>query len=126
MNFISIFTDISSEQSSEIQKKCYKDMTCENSTFHEEGTCQLIEVFSQICNKRGMGFKGNSILNSNIFGFLYARGILHFVVKHILLVYTVEMMIHVKWEKVPNLKSSIKKKMRTRSWSKEKKWYLNY
>ena len=42
MNFISIFTDISSEQSLEIQKKCYKDMTCENSTFHEESTCQLL------------------------------------------------------------------------------------
>ena len=42
MNFISIFTDMSSEQSSETQKKCYKDMMCENSTFHEEGTCQLI------------------------------------------------------------------------------------
>ena len=42
MNFIYIFTDISSEQSSEIQKKCYEDMTSENSTFDEEGTCQLI------------------------------------------------------------------------------------
>ena len=68
-----------------------------------------------------MECKGNSILNSNIFAFLYARGILHFVVKLILLLYTVELMIHVKWEKVPNLKSSIKKKMRTRSQSKGKK-----
>ena len=72
-----------------------------------------------------MECKCNSILNSNIFAFLYARGILDFVVKLILLVYTVEMTIHVKCKKVPNLKSSIKKKMRTRSWS-QKKWYLNY
>ena len=99
-------------------------MMCENSTFHEEGTCQLFKLFSQICNKRGMECKGNSILNSNIFAFLYARGILHFVVKLILLVYTVEMTIHVKCEQVPNLKSSIKKKMRIRSRSKEKKMVL--
>ena len=38
MNFIYIFTDISSEKSSQIQKKCYEDMTFENSTFDEEGT----------------------------------------------------------------------------------------
>ena len=121
MNFICIFTDISSEQSSEIQNKCYKVMTCENSTFHGEGTCQLIKLVTKICNKRAMGCKCNRILNSNIFAFLYARGILHFVLKLILLVYTIEMMIHVKWEKVPNLKSSIKKKMRTKSRSKETK-----
>ena len=126
MNLISIFTDISSDQSSELQKKHYKDMMCENSTFHEEGTCELIKLCTKICNERTMRCKCNSILNSNIFPFLYARGLLHFVLKLILLVYTVEMMIHVKWEKVPNLKSSIKKKMRTRSRSKEKKWYLNY
>ena len=115
MNLIYIFTDISSEKSSEIQKKCYEDMTSENSTFDEEGTCKLIKLFSQICNKRGMECKCKSILNSNIFAFLYARGIFDFVLKLILLVYTVEMMIHVKCKKVPNLKSSIKKKMRTRS-----------
>ena len=68
-----------------------------------------------------MECKCKSTLNSNIFVFLYARGILDFVLKHILLVYTVEMMIHLKCEQVPNLKSSIKKKMRTRSRSKEKK-----
>ena len=44
MNLISIFTDISTDQSSELQKKPYKDMTCENSTFHEEGTCELIKL----------------------------------------------------------------------------------
>ena len=38
MNFIYIFTDISSEKSSQIQKKCYEDMMCENSTFDEEGS----------------------------------------------------------------------------------------
>ena len=124
MNFIYIFTDISSEKSSQIQKKCYEDMTSENSTFDEEGTYKLIKLFSQICNKRGMECKCKSIFNSNIFPFLYARGILEFVLKLILLVYTVEMMIHVKCEKVPNLKSSIKKKMRTRSRSKEKKMVL--
>ena len=68
-----------------------------------------------------MAWKHNRILNSNIFPFLYARALLHFVLKLILLVYTVEMTIHVKWEKVQNLKSSIKKKMRTRSQSKEQK-----
>ena len=124
MNFIYIFTDISSEKSSEIQKKCYKDLTSENSTFDEEGTCKLIKLFSQMCNKRGMECKCKSILNSNIFPFLYARGILDFVLKLILLVYTVEMMIHVKCKKVPNLKSSIKRKMTTRSPSKEKKMVL--
>ena len=71
MNFIYIFTDIASEQSSEIQKKCYEDMMSENSTFDEEGTCELIKLFSQMCNKRGMECKCNSILNSNIFAFLY-------------------------------------------------------
>ena len=121
MNLISIFTDISSDQSSEIQKKCYKDMICENCTFHEEGTCELIKLVSKICNERTMGCKRNSILNSNIFPFLYARGLFHFVLKLILLVDTVEMTIHVKREKVPNLKSSIKKKMKTRSQSKEKR-----
>ena len=109
MNYIDIFTDIGSDE---------RNMTCENSTFHEEGTCELIKLVSKICNERTMGCKRNSILNSNIFPFLYARGLLHFVLKLILLVYTVEMMIHVKWEKVSNLKSSIKKKMRTRSRSK--------
>ena len=44
MNLISIFTDISSDQSLELQKKHHKDMTCENSTFHEEGTCELIKL----------------------------------------------------------------------------------
>ena len=115
------YTDISSDQSLELQKKRYKDMTCENSTFHEEGTCELIKLDTKVHNERTKGCKHNSILNNNIFPFPYGRGLLHFVLKLILLVYPVEMMIHVKWEKVPNLKSSIKTKMRTRSQSKEKK-----
>ena len=121
MNLISIFTDISTDQSSELQKKHYKDMMCEHCTFHEEGTCEFIKLYTKICNERTMACKCNRILNSNIFPFLYARALLHFVLKFISLVYTVEMTIHVRWEKVQNLKSSIKKKMRTRSCSKEQK-----
>ena len=119
MNFISIFTDISTDQSSEVQKKPYKDMTCEHSTFHEEGTYEFIKLYTKICNERTMAWKCNRVLNSNIFPLLYARALLHFGL--ILLVYTVEMTIHVRREIVKNLKSSIKMKMRTRSRSKEQK-----
>ena len=49
MNLISIFTDISTDQSSELQKEGYKYMTCENSTSHEKGTCELIKLDTKIC-----------------------------------------------------------------------------
>ena len=68
-----------------------------------------------------MACKRNRILNSNIFPFLYARGLLHFVLKLTLLVYTVVLRIHVKWEKVQNLKSSIKKENENKVTVKRKK-----
>ena len=37
-------------------------MTCENSTFHEEGTCELIKLDTKICNERIMACKRNRIL----------------------------------------------------------------
>ena len=41
-------------------------MTCENSTFHEEGTCELIKLDTKICNEKTIACKRNTILNISI------------------------------------------------------------